>query len=147
MEFSCGILCYCFKGKNDEKHKELEGALVYINLHLVNISLRPHVFAKNQVKTRTNCKNNIKKQCSKIPPTDTCSGICLVTGQNKRTKLSHLPFSWSRKCRYKANSFSVYLCLPLSYSILHVWPDTMKMSHALHYLKSLSIVQWQGFLQ
>lgn len=56
MEFSCGIL-RSFKGKNDERQKELEGASVYISLHLVYISLRAHVFAKNQVKAHTNCKN------------------------------------------------------------------------------------------
>lgn len=151
MEFSCGILCCCFKGKNDAKHKELEGALVYIHLHLVYISLRPHVFAKNQAKACMNCKNNFKKLSSKVPETETCLPIRLVTGQNKRMKISHLPFSWYRKCRYKTKNFSVfiYLYLPLLYSILHVWLDTKewRMSHALHYLKSFSIVQWQGFLQ
>lgn len=53
MEFFCGILRCCFKGKNYERQKELEGALVYISLHLVYISLRPHGFAKNQVIAHT----------------------------------------------------------------------------------------------
>lgn len=125
MEFSYHILHCCFKGK----WWKFEDALVYICLHLVYIPLRPHVFTKNQVKADTNCKNNFKKQCSKIPETETCLGICLVTGQNKRTKISHLSFSWSRKCWYKTNNFSVfiYLYLPPSYSILHVWLDTMEM--------------------
>lgn len=87
--------------------------------------LRPHIFAKNHKAACVNCKKNFKKQCSIIPDTESCLGICLsldtVTGKNKWGSLTYLLSAPGNVDTRLTASWSLPVFTLLSHTLFYVF--------------------------